>query len=97
MVETSKRIGFAFPYLQDSHQKVARAYDAACTPEAFLFDHELRLQYHGQPDILNQQETSVENSALIRAIDAVLFGHKPQVRYTGCCGSSIKWKQELVA
>ncbi len=95
MLATSQRAQFSFPYLHDKDQKIARAYDAACTPEAFLFDSYFKLQYHGQPDITQNNETSIEHSALIRAIDAVLLGQKVHVRFTECHGSSIKWKDSI--
>lgn len=43
-------IGYPFPYLYDESQSVAKAYQAACTPEFYVFDGSLKLQYHGQFD-----------------------------------------------
>lgn len=42
--------GYCFPYLFDETQEVATAYRAACTPEFYVFDHQLQLTYHGQFD-----------------------------------------------
>ena len=50
LAEQAREVGFAFPYLYDETQEVARAYDAACTPDFFLFDHDLKLVYRGQFD-----------------------------------------------
>src|SRR5829696_5255110 len=50
MAEEAERRGYPFPYLYDQSQDVARAYDAACTPDFFLFDGQLRLVYRGQYD-----------------------------------------------
>src|SRR5690606_13391931 len=48
--QQAERVGFDFPYLYDEHQEAAKAYRAACTPDFFLFDRELRLAYRGQFD-----------------------------------------------
>jgi peroxiredoxin len=50
MKAQAQRLGFRFPYLFDESQEVARAYDAACTPDFFLFDREMKLVYRGQLD-----------------------------------------------
>src|ERR1700677_579045 len=50
MREQASRLGWRFPYLLDATQEVARSYEAACTPDFFLFDAELRLVYRGQLD-----------------------------------------------
>jgi thiol-disulfide isomerase/thioredoxin len=50
MKKQAERLGFRFPYLFDESQEVARAYQAACTPDFFLFDAELKLVYRGQLD-----------------------------------------------
>src|ERR1700733_14965565 len=50
MALTAQRYGWSFPYLYDETQQVARAYKAACTPDFFLFDGELKLTYCGQFD-----------------------------------------------
>ena len=92
MIEKSESLGFPFPYLHDEKQITARAYDAACTPEAYLFDHEQRLVYHGSIDDNHQDPTSVEHHYLRDAIEAVLSERRPEVQLTGCLGCSIKWK-----
>ena len=48
--QQAEQLGFTFPYLYDESQEVARAYDAACTPDFFLFDKDLKLVYRGQLD-----------------------------------------------
>eukprot|EP00879_Flechtneria_rotunda_P012439 GHRR01012989.1.p1 GENE.GHRR01012989.1~~GHRR01012989.1.p1 ORF type:complete len:165 (+),score=47.12 GHRR01012989.1:950-1444(+) len=50
MAEEAKLNGFTFPYLFDETQSVAKAYKAACTPEFYVFDADLKLTYHGQFD-----------------------------------------------
>ena len=50
MKKQAERLGFRFPYLFDETQEIARAYEAACTPDLFLFDQEMKLVYRGQLD-----------------------------------------------
>jgi peroxiredoxin len=85
--------GFGFPYLFDETQAVAKAYQAVCTPEFFLFDRERRLVYRGQFDASRPRtHVAVTGVDLRAAADAALAG-KPaagvQHASTGC---SIKWK-----
>lgn len=83
--------GFVFPYLYDESQAVARAYDAACTPDFFLFRKEadeFHLAYRGQLDDSRPGNgRPVTGLDLRRALDAVLAGHpipEPQVPSIGC-------------
>ena len=71
--EQAQTMGFRFPYLYDETQAVARAYDAACTPDFFLFDGDLRLVYRGQFDGSRPGNgVPVTGEDLRGAIDAVL-------------------------
>ncbi len=92
MVEKSKTLGFPYPYLHDNEQNVARAYDAACTPECFLFDRERKLVYHGWVDDNHQRPELVNAPDLKDAIDAVLAGNTPAKQLTPMLGCSIKWR-----
>lgn len=87
------RVGYPFPYLFDETQDVARAYDAACTPDIFLFDADRRLVYRGQLDDSRPgNNRPVTGRDLRAALDAVLEGRpipEPQVPSVGC---NIKWK-----
>src|ERR1700693_1428832 len=75
MSEESKLAGYTFPYLYDETQDVARAYQAACTPDFFLFDRDRRLVYRGQyDDSRPKSERPVTGADLSAAIDAVLAG-----------------------
>lgn len=85
--------GYHFPYLLDESQAVARAYDAACTPDFYLFDGERKLIYRGQLDRSRPgNDIPVTGEDLRAAMDAALAG-KPvpedQVPSVGC---NIKWK-----
>jgi peroxiredoxin len=89
----AKRLGFTFPYLYDESQQVARAYDAACTPDFFLYDRELRLVYRGQFDVSRPSlNTPVTGSDLRRAVEALLAGKPPLDPQVPSLGCNIKWK-----
>jgi hypothetical protein len=85
--------GYRCPYLHDASQEVARRFDAACTPDFFLFDAAHRLAYAGQLDDSRPGNgLPVTGASLRAAIDAVLTGRpvpSPQRPSIGC---SIKWK-----
>lgn len=87
-------VGYTFPYLYDETQAVARAYDAACTPDFYVFDGDLRLAYRGQLDPSRPKRNPVPPTGedLRAALDAVLAGRpapEPQRPSGGC---NIKWK-----
>ncbi|WP_061933251.1 thioredoxin family protein [Aureimonas sp. AU22] len=86
--------GYGFPYLKDASQEVAKAYDAACTPDFFLFDAERRLRYHGQfDDARPGNGRAVTGADLRAAVDAVLAGEAPSERQTPSIGCNIKWAE----
>ena len=91
MRERAREKGFVFPFLRDESQEVARAYNAARTPEVFLFDASHRLAYHGAPDS-NYNEAEQAEPYLRRALDAVLEGADPPVAETPPVGCTIKWR-----
>ncbi|MCI0509696.1 AhpC/TSA family protein [Chromohalobacter marismortui] len=85
--------GYTFDYLVDESQDVARAFEAACTPDFFLFDHEHRLAYRGQFDASRpSKETPVTGDDLRAAADAVLADRAPAAQQTPSMGCNIKWK-----
>jgi peroxiredoxin len=83
---------YNFPYLHDPSQAVAQDYGAQRTPEAFLFDAEGKLRYHGRIDDNPQNEGAVVQHDLRNALEAVLAGREPEVAETGAIGCSIKWR-----
>jgi hypothetical protein len=84
--------GYAFPYLIDESQEVARAFGAACTPDFFLFDGERRLAYRGQFDGSRpSNDVAVTGEDLRAAVDAVLAGRSPDPQQTPSIGCNIKW------
>ncbi len=89
-----KEAGYVFPYLFDETQEVAAAYGAACTPDFFLFDWDLRLVYRGQfDDSRPGNDVPVTGTDLRAAADAVLAGRKPEGEQIPAVGCNIKWKQ----
>jgi peroxiredoxin len=85
--------GFAFPYLYDESQAVARAYHAACTPDFFLFDAQQKLVYRGQYDSSRPGNgIPVTGEDLRAAIDTVLAGKPVSPDQRPSIGCNIKWK-----
>jgi peroxiredoxin len=92
MVERAKAQGYNFHYLHDESQEVARSFGAERTPEAFLFDRDGLLRYHGRIDNNPQDERAASSPDLSNAITAVLDGRAPDPAETGAIGCTIKWK-----
>ena len=92
MKERSEQSGFNFPYLYDETQAVAKAYDAVCTPDIYLFDGERKLRYHGRVDDQWRDANAVKQHDLRRAIDAVLEDREIDFEVFPAMGCSIKWK-----
>lgn len=85
--------GFTFPYLLDEDQRVARAYDAACTPDFFLFDQARKLIYRGQLDGSRPgNNIPVTGSDLRAALDAGLADRTQSAEQKPSVGCNIKWK-----
>ncbi len=86
--------GYNFPYLVDDDQTVAQAYRAACTPDFYLFDAELKLVYRGQLDDSRPKEGSEPDGKDLRAaLDAMLAGENVAESQKPSIGCNIKWKQ----
>ncbi len=93
MAEEVQDRGYAFPYLFDESQAVAKALQAACTPDFFVFDAGRRLVYRGQFDSSRPSlATPVTGENLRAACDAVLAGELPSPEQTPSVGCNIKWK-----
>jgi len=84
--------GFSFPYLYDESQDVARAYDAVCTPDIFVFDRDRKLIYNGRIDDNWQNPSEVTRRDLRAVLDAALEGHDVDFEHVPSMGCSIKWK-----
>ncbi len=92
MAELSKSLNFQFPYLYDPTQEVAKAYDAACTPDFYVFDQEDLLVYRGRLDDSRPgNNVPLTGKDLRQALDAIREGQaiaEPQYPSMGC---NIKW------
>ncbi len=92
MKEYAERLGYTFPYLFDETQEVAKAYDAQCTPDFFLFDADHRLAYRGQLDDSRPNSgIPVTGADLRAAADAVLAGEEAPGDQRPSMGCNIKW------
>lgn len=94
MKETAAKEGYPFPYLYDATQEVARAYEAACTPDFFVFNKEMKLVYRGQLDDSRPGNTLPLNGLDIRnALEALRTGIEVSQFQKPSIGCSIKWKR----
>jgi hypothetical protein len=95
----ANRLGWQFPYLLDKTQEVAHAYDAACTPDFFLFNASMTLVYRGQLDGSRPRrgdlgnEEPVTGRDLRAALDAVIAGKRPDTNQRTSLGCNIKWRE----
>jgi thiol-disulfide isomerase/thioredoxin len=89
----AKETGYSFPYLYDETQEVAKAYDAACTPDFYLFDKHLTLVYRGRIDSSRPgNDKPLDGSDLRQAIENVLSGKELSAQQYPSAGCNIKWK-----
>ena len=92
--DMAERLGFNFPFCFDESQDVAKAYQAVCTPDFYLFDRERELVYRGQLDDSRPGSNKpVTGRDLRAAIDAVLAGRPVDRNQNASIGCSIKWKR----
>jgi peroxiredoxin len=84
--------GINFPYLHDQTQQVARDFDAACTPDFFLFDHHQQLVYRGQLDASRPgNDVEVTGADLRAAMNALCAGEPIATHQLPSMGCNIKW------
>ncbi len=86
-------LNYSFPYLYDATQEIAKAYDAACTPDIYLFDDDLKAVYHGQLD--NSRPGNgipVSGKDLRNAMELLLNGKNIAKHQKPSMGCGIKWK-----
>jgi thiol-disulfide isomerase/thioredoxin len=99
MKAQAQRLGFRFPYLFDETQEAARSYEAACTPDFFLFDAGMKLVYRGQLDDSRPRRGDAGNDIpvtgkdLRQAMDDVIAGKRPDTNQRTSLGCNIKWKE----
>jgi peroxiredoxin len=93
MAEEVKLRGYTFPYLYDETQAVAKAYQAACTPDFYVFDHARQLVYRGQMDSSRPgSDVPVTGEDLRAALDAVLAKRSVSTSQKPSIGCNIKWR-----
>jgi peroxiredoxin len=93
MKKTAHDLGYPFPYLYDESQDVARKYDAACTPDFFLYDQSLKLVYRGQfDDSRPGGNVPVTGADLRAALNSLLAGKPISNIQKPSIGCNIKWK-----
>ena len=91
MVARAQSLGLQFPYVVDNGSTVARAFGAERTPEAFLFDAQGKLVYHGTVDDNAEHADQVKQAYLADALAAVAAGKPVEVKETKALGCSIKY------
>ena len=93
MTEIAREWDMPFPYLYDETQEVAKAYGAACTPDLYVFDKELRCVYRGQFDSSRPGSSiPVTGKDLSEALEAILTGNAVNPEQKPSIGCNIKWK-----
>ena len=96
MTTHAQEAGYSFPYLYDESQEVAKAYDAACTPDFYVFNGESQLVYRGQMDGSRPQSGKpVTGEDLRAALDAVMVGRPVNTFQRPSAGCNIKWKPAI--
>jgi len=94
MVDMINEYGFNFPYLFDETQEIAHAYQAACTPDLYLFDSEHRLYYRGQFDSARpHNEEAVTGADLEGAMISLISGKAASKEQLPSLGCNVKWRE----
>lgn len=93
MKVVAQQLGYSFPYLYDETQEVAKAYQAACTPDFYVFDKDLKCVYRGQlDDARPRNDAPVTGKDIRAALDAILAGQPVNPEQIPSIGCNIKWK-----
>ena len=93
MKQLARQLKYPFPYLYDESQEVAKAYDAACTPDFFIYDKDLRLVYRGQLDDSRPgNEIPVTGKDIRNALDRLINNEPVSQEQRPSIGCNIKWK-----
>ena len=93
MIEDARQYHYSFPYLYDESQSVAQQYQAACTPDFFMFDADHKLYYRGQfDDARPNTDIPVTGRDMRNAADALLGGKPAPENQKPSLGCNIKWK-----
>ena len=93
MKQLAESLGYNFPYLYDETQDVAKSYNAACTPDFFIFDKKLKCVYRGQLDGSRPGNNILVTGIDVRnALDALIDGKPVSTDQKPSIGCNIKWK-----
>ncbi len=94
MKEEIRKVGYPFPYLFDESQEVAKAYEAACTPDFNIFDKDLKCVYRGQMDDSRPGNgIAVSGRDIRKALDQLIAGGEVDTDQQPSVGCNIKWKE----
>lgn len=94
MAQVARQLKYPFPYLYDETQEVAKAYDAACTPDFFIYDKNMHLVYRGQLDDSRPgNELPVTGKDIRHALDCLVINKPVPEIQRPSIGCNIKWKQ----
>jgi peroxiredoxin len=93
MAERARAKTYPFPYLQDESQAVAQAYEAACTPDFYVFDADRRLVYRGRFDDTRPDGEEPHGGDLRQALDELLDDGEVTMEQKPSMGCNIKWKE----
>ena len=93
MKENAIKLNYPFPYLYDKTQEIARAYQVECTPEFFVFNQDLKLEYHGQLDNSRPQQGIADGSSIRPVLDLLVNNKSYNGIMKPSVGCSIKWKK----
>ena len=93
MAQVARQLKYPFPYLYDESQAVAKDYDAACTPDFFIYDKALRLVYRGQLDDSRPgNEIALTGKDIRNALDCIINDQPVPEEQRPSIGCNIKWK-----
>jgi peroxiredoxin len=92
MIESAARYNWTFPYLFDGTQEVAKAFQATCTPDVFLYDADSKLYYRGQFDDSRPSSGTADGHDLKNAIQGLIQGAPAPSDQKPAIGCNIKWK-----
>ena len=92
MKQVAEEQAYSFPYLYDETQEVAKAYQAECTPDLFVFDSDLKCVYRGQFDNSRPNKGEATGKDLSKALDAIIAGEQVSTEQKPSMGCNIKWK-----
>jgi hypothetical protein len=93
MKQEAQTFNYSFPYLYDETQQIAKAYNAACTPDFMIFDKDLRCVYRGQfDDSRPENKIPVTGKDMRAALDNLLAGRSVDRHQKPSIGCNIKWK-----